>query len=77
MKEKIEQLRRLVGEIIEQDPNVTVMMMVNHKKTEMVYISGKAIDLAATLASTMCKTPNLIDVVKGAVDAYENVPREG
>ena len=52
----------------------TAVLMVSSGGKQFAYVHGKAIDLAADLAYMIHQTPGFDEVVRMAVDAYDNVP---
>lgn len=74
MKDKCMQLRAIAEEICNQDEKAVAVLMVSSGGKQFAYVQGGGIDLAASLAYMMHQTPGFDEVVKMAVDAYDNVP---
>ena len=74
MKDRCMQLSAIAEEICNQDKKAAAVLMVSSGGKQFAYVHGKAIDLAADLACMMHQTPGFDEVVKMAVDAYDNVP---
>lgn len=72
-KKKINQIKAIAKELEQADPSMAIIIMVDNKKEQAGYVSGKAINLAAGLAYIMREADGFSDAVKAAVDAYENV----
>ena len=53
VKEKLDQIRAIAGEISQEDPSAAVIVMVDTKNTQAGHVWGEAIHLATGLVFLM------------------------
>lgn len=73
-KEEFAALREQLSRFTESDKkNNSVLLIVGTKEGQTVLRVGTALNLAVTLSCAMHSDEHIMSIVKGAVDAYDNV----
>lgn len=67
------ELHETVKKFSDENPQVTIMFLVEDNSKDYGTIQGTAIDLAANLASVMQSEAGLVKVCQMALHCYENV----
>lgn len=72
--EKFDQILAITNEINREDSSAAIIVSVYSQGKLAGTVCGKGEDLAVAIAYTINETDGLLDIVKVAVDAFENVP---
>jgi hypothetical protein len=76
MKEKLEQLEKILGELEEMDSNMSAMVIVCTSDDWLHCVRGGAREIARSLANAMGNIEHLRDVVAATLRAYDETMQE-
>lgn len=70
--ERLKKIHSLLEEIRAEDEETSILVSIIPAKGCLQFVSGSPIEVASSLIYMMQHAPNLYEVVKSAVDAYED-----